>query len=139
TITIGALCDRAGNCTGTIVLPFIPAWAEAGDVIISEIMADPVPAVSLPAKEYIEICNRSDYNLELDGWRLSESDKSATLPYIEIAAGGIIILCSDENVSLFNSYGMTLGLTQFPVLSDGGKVLVLSDKTGAMIHGVEYS
>jgi hypothetical protein len=138
-LLIKSLCDRSGNCSGRIVIPFTAAWAETGDVIISEIMADPVPVVSLPGKEYIEILNRSDYDLELIGWTLTGNDQSVAIPYLELASGEIVILCSDENVSLFNGYGKTLGLEKSPELSDGGKMLVLSDNTGRMIHGVEYS
>ncbi|MDQ1297205.1 MAG: FlgD ig protein, partial [Bacteroidota bacterium] len=60
-LTVKQLCDRNGNCKSNIEIKFTPAWAEAGDVIISEIMADPFPAVALPGKEYLEILNRAQF------------------------------------------------------------------------------
>jgi len=61
-------------------LEFIPAWAETGDVIISEIMADPLPQVSLPAREYIEITNRTQYPFNLKDWKLSTESQSTLFP-----------------------------------------------------------
>ncbi len=48
-----------------IGIEFTPVWAETADIIISEIMADPLPSVSLPEKEYLEITNRTDFSFNL--------------------------------------------------------------------------
>ena len=118
---------------------FTPIWAETGDIVISEIMADPLPEVSLPGKEFIEITNRTGYPFNLMNWRLFGSDQYALFPGTLIAPGGIGILCSMSDTSLFKQYGSVTGLKQFPSLTDGGKLIYISDSTGTLIHGVEYS
>jgi hypothetical protein len=50
-----------------------------------------------------------------------------------------MILCQPQDTVLFKSYGRTTGLKSFPALTDGGKVLFISDNTSKLIHGIEYS
>jgi hypothetical protein len=138
-LLITGLCDKTGNCSSGLKIPFTPVWAEAGDVVISEILADPLPEVSLPAKEYIEINNRSQFKYNLKDWKLFSGDQSFTVNEITMIPGEIIILCQSEDTSLFIRYGRVSGLKQFPLLTDGGKLICLTDSTGALIHGVEYS
>ena len=42
-LIIRKLCDNSGNCTLNIHVPFSTLWAETGVVIISEVLADPIP------------------------------------------------------------------------------------------------
>lgn len=138
-LIINKICDKSGNCALNIQIPFTPIWAETGDIIISEIMADPIPEVSLPVKEYIELTNRTDYSFNLKNWNLKSDNKSYPFTETIIGPGEIIILCASAEISLFNKYGRVITLAQFPALTDGGKIIYLTDSTGIFIHGVEYS
>jgi hypothetical protein len=51
----------------------------------------------------------------------------------------IVILCASSDTALFKKYGRTVGMKQFPLLTDAGKALCLFDSTGTLINGVEYS
>lgn len=124
----------------TIMMPFLAsstAFSQAGtgDVIITEIMADPSPVNGLPDAEYIEICNRSSLPVNLDKWKF----ESAVFPAILISAGEYLILCRQSDTALFRNYGRVEGLKSFPAVTDGGKILGLYDNSGKLIHGVEYS
>jgi hypothetical protein len=44
-----------------------------------------------------------------------------------------------QDTLLFKKFGRVIGLKQFPTLTDGGRILYISDSTGTLIHGVEYS
>jgi hypothetical protein len=138
-LIIYAICDKSGNCARNIQLQFTPVWAETGDIIISEIMADPLPEVSLPGKEYLEITNRTEYSFNLKNWKLSSDSQNTLFPETTIQPSGIIIICSSQDTSFFSKYGRVSGLKQFPSLTDGGKIICLSDSSGNLIHGVEYS
>ena len=110
-----------------------------GDIIISEIMADPTPVVTLPAKEFIEIYNRADFAIDLKGWSLSDGKTSCTFPERIILPGAYMILCQLQDTGFFKNYGITTGLKSFPALTNEGKILFLSDNTSKLIHGIKYS
>ena len=138
-LSINNICDRDGNCKTNIQVPFTPVWAEKGDVIISEIMADPEPSVSLPGKEYLEITNRTQNSFNMKSWKLTSGDQEFLLPETIIRPLEIMIVCLAKDTSLFTGYGKVAGMKQFPALTDDGKILLLSDSYGKLIHGVEYS
>jgi len=138
-LIINRLCDRSANCKNGISVEFTLISADPGDVIISEIMADPVPAVSLPAKEYLEIMNRSQFGFNLKKWSLSTENQSTSFPDVTIGAGEYFILCPAADTSAFSCYGKVIGLKSFPSLTDAGRMLWISDSLGNLIHGVVYS
>lgn len=115
------------------------APVSAGDVIISEIMADPTPAVALPVKEYIELHNRSGDTVSLKGWRLSDGNSNSLFPEVSIVPGGWLIVCQAQDTALFARYGNTAGLKSFPALTNEGKTILIRDAYMNLIHGVKYS
>ena len=138
-LVISSICDNLSNCSRNVQLPFSPVWADPGDVIITEIMADPLPEVSLPGREFLEIINRTGYPFDLKNWKLKTADQSYPFDETIIKPGEIMIICLSADASLFENYGRVAGLKQFPSLTDGGKVIYLTDSSGVFIHGVEYS
>jgi hypothetical protein len=139
TLVINKLCDKSGNCSQNVMISFTPVWAETGDVVITEIMADPLPEVSLPGKEYLEITNRTGYSFNLKNWKLSTESQNTLFPETTISPSGIIIICMAEDTLLFQKFGNVIGMKQFPSLTDAGRIVYISDSTGSFIHGVEYS
>jgi hypothetical protein len=138
-LIINKLCDCSNNCNQNIKISFTPSWAERGDIVISEIMADPLPQVSLPDKEYIEITNRTEYPLNLKNWRLGTTSQFTVFPETIIPASGIFTLCATQDTAYFRKYGSVIGIKNFPSLTDAGRLLYISDSTGTLIHGIEYS
>lgn len=138
-LVINNICDMQGNCSYNVIIDFVPVWAEAGDVLFTEIMADPVPGVSLPEKEYLEITNRTQYVFNIENWVFRNGDKLSILPSGRIGPGEYVILCHVSDTSSFSIYGKTSGLKSFPALTDEGKLIALYDSTGGFIHGLEYS
>lgn len=138
-LRIKKICDASANCLIDTSLFFTPARVEKGDILISEIMADPLPEVNLPGKEYLEIVNRTQFPFNLKGWKLTSGDQEAVFPDIIINPLQYKILCSQTDTSNFSSFGKVIGLPQFFALTDGGRVLCLVDSSGNLIHGVEFS
>ncbi|MCU0472821.1 MAG: lamin tail domain-containing protein [Bacteroidales bacterium] len=133
------LCDNNGNCESNVEIKFIPVWAEPGDVIISEIMADPFPEVELPGKEYLEILNRTQFSFDLKKWILASENQSSVFPSLTINPGQFLIICPVADTSFFSGYGKVSGLKSFPALTDEGRMIYLTDSLGDLIHGLEYS
>jgi hypothetical protein len=138
-IIINSLCDRSSNCTQNAEVRFTPLWAGPGDVVISEIMADPFPSVSLPEKEYLELFNRTIYPFNLKNWKLTTDASITVFPETKVYPGERKIICQLQDTIIFSKYGRVTGVKSFPVLIDAGRLLVLSDSSGSLIHGVEYS
>ncbi len=138
-LSIIKICDVSANCLADTSLFFTPVLAERGDIIISEIMADPLPAVNLPGREYLEIFNRTEFPFSLKGWKLISGDQKANFPDRIINPGQYSILCPQSDTSSFTPFGKVIGLSQFISLTDGSRLLCLADSSGNMIHGVEYT
>lgn len=138
-LEIRNICDSNANCMSDTTVFFSVFWPEAGDVIISEIMADPEPEVSLPASEYVELTNRTDFPVNIKNWRLLSGTQVVSIPECNIAPGSFLLLCAEQDTAVFGRHGSVLGIKPFPVLTDAGKLLCLSDSNGTFIHGVEYS
>jgi hypothetical protein len=138
TITITGLCDKEGNCSSLTSADFTPAFAEMGDVVISEIMFDPTPPVELPEDEYVEIYNRSDYDFSLNEWMLIVGSDTSFLPDVKLIKGDFLILCSTSDTSEMGSYGKTAGIKSFPGLNDTGEIIALKDGAGTLIHALYF-
>lgn len=109
------------------------------DVLITELLPDPSPVVSLPNAEFIELKNVSLVAINLLGWKLSNGTTTATISAnFILPADSMVIVCSNANVALFLPFGRTLGVASFPALNNDGDVINLVSAEGKNIHAVEY-
>jgi hypothetical protein len=107
------------------------------DLVFSEIMADPAPSLGLPEHEYLEIHNRSEYPLNLDGMALFLSSTGHVLPDFVIGSGEYILLCDIDAVPLMSMIGDVIGLSSF-TLPNNGAALHLLDTAGQTICYLDY-
>jgi hypothetical protein len=110
------------------------------DVVIDEIMADPLPQIGLPNAEFIELKNVSGRDLNLSGWRLSTSSAtSGAFPNYILPADSFLIITSTSNSSSFASFGRVVGIPSFTSLANDGTVLSLTSKEGVTVHSISYT
>ncbi|MBP5473990.1 MAG: lamin tail domain-containing protein [Bacteroidales bacterium] len=102
-------------------------------------MADPTPVVGLPEEEYIEIFNRTDEDIYLDGWTIIIGNKKYSFPKETISSKEYAVICHISDTSLFSEYGKVLGVKSLPALSNTGTIIAIKDEKGSFIHGIEYS
>lgn len=140
TIRIRNVKDNAGNPMEDTIrfLFFNPVPVQFKDIIITEILPDPTPPVGLPESEFVEIYNRSENAINVDGWRLSDESTNATLGKHILLPGQYLLLTPSGNAQNFASYGNVLPLSPFPSLNNAGDRLMLSDASGRIIDSLAY-
>ena len=137
-LAVSGVKDLAGNVISTIQLPFVWHQVKAYEVLINEIMADPSPPVNLPDAEYVELCNRGIFDLDLKDWVMVIGSSEKLLPGFSIPAGGYVILCDDATKALLEPYGRVIEFSSFAVTNAGGTI-TLKDPNGNVIHSVSYT
>jgi hypothetical protein len=135
------------NCLGT-PLPtgantadlIIARSANLYDVIINEIMPDPDPPVGLPGVEYVELFNRTDYPISLNGWRFSDRSSGVTLPNTIIPGKAYAVLVRKDSSAFFKASGaLVVEVSSLPSLNNADDSISLRDGNGKLIHSLVYS
>jgi hypothetical protein len=109
------------------------------DIVITEIMADPLPPVMLPPCEYIELFNRSDYDIYLSGWDIISGNSQAALPGFTVKSKGYAVVTGYGNSLDIGNPSAIIYVEGFPVLNNAGQTITLSDKNNSVIHSITYS
>ncbi len=138
TIAVSGVSDLNANNIDTFQMEFeyiAFAVADVDDVIVNEIYADPSPNIGLGDSEFVEIYNRSDRTFDLSDWTISDGSSSATLPTYVLKPKSYAVLAPENSSEAFQN---TVFLKGFPSLNNADDVLLLKDKTGALIDSVNY-
>lgn len=144
TLTINNVSDANSNIISTNSTSTFtynaPVTAQPFDVVISEIMFEPDAGTQLPNAEYVEIYNRSNGAINLNGWLLSDGGSLApNFGNYSLPAGQYLILCSTTNAAAFAPFGNVLALSPFPSLNnDIGDDLKLFDNSSVLIDEVIF-
>ncbi|HMQ48569.1 MAG TPA: lamin tail domain-containing protein [Saprospiraceae bacterium] len=142
TLTVNNIEDTFGNNLSTQSLDFTFVKEETpafDDLIISEIMADPSEPVGLPNTEFVELHNRSEKALQLEGVVFTAGTTTKTLTAYLLLPGEYVVLCNDEFQADFAAYGNVLSLSSFPSLTNGGATLSLTNSEGIPVFAVTYA
>jgi hypothetical protein len=139
-LTLNNVEDVIGNVmispTIESFLYFIADVPVSGDVIITEIMADPSPVVGLPEVEFIEIYNRSTKYFDLSNWMIGDASSSSTLASYVLSPGEYVVICGTGNESLFSISNITT--TSLPSYNNDGDAVVLKDNLGYVIDSLYF-
>ncbi|MDD4216425.1 MAG: lamin tail domain-containing protein, partial [Bacteroidales bacterium] len=131
--------DLHSNVIEAGSIPFSYIIFEPGMVIINEIMAKPNPVVGLPDVEYVELYNNCEYTIELENWAYQHGTSLSPLPAYAFGPGEYLLLCKEDSVYLLETYGNTLGVPSFPLITNGGQTIILFDTAGVVIDEVSYT
>src|SRR5690606_25273171 len=136
------LADLAGNVMLADSLPF--TWtridtAAPGDMLITEIMADPTPAIGLPEVEYLELHHAGEGILRLSEYLLQISSGARSLPDSILRPGEFVIVCASDKAALLNPYGRVIPVINMPALPNAGARIALTYKRDKVLLGLTYS
>lgn len=139
-LTMNNVEDVIGNAmispTVESFLYFIPDVPVAGDVIITEIMADPSPPLGLPDAEFIEIYNRSTKYFDLSNWTIGDASSNAAIGSYILTPGSYVIICGLGNEILFSTSNKTVAA--LPAYNNDADAVVLKDNLGNVIDSLYF-
>ncbi|MDX2071319.1 MAG: Ig-like domain-containing protein [Haliscomenobacter sp.] len=142
TCTVTGIRDAVGNVAGVQSAKFTYleiGKAAEGDILISEIMADPTPALGrLPAVEYLELWNKSNKVIALDELQVSNGGTPVRIGTGLFLPNTFLILCAPENVTGFQPFGPVQGVSGFPALTNAGDDVSVRTTTGLVANLVNY-
>ena len=135
-----SVADSLGNTLSDTLrfFYFDPPELAFGAVRINEILADPSPAVSMPASEMIELYNASEHLLLLKNWLFTDGSTFARLDSVYLPAKGFLLLSPADEAWQWSSYGQVMGLSKWPTLNNSGDLLRLLAPDSLLIDAVTY-
>ncbi|WP_338763273.1 lamin tail domain-containing protein [Bernardetia sp. ABR2-2B] len=138
-LLINGITDCSGNEVSNLRLPFGQGTTpQFGQLLITEIMADPAPVVGLPESEYLELTNTTDQILSINGVTLTDATGTSTLPVFQLLPNERVILCPTSSVTAFSRFGKTIGMSSFRTLDNGGERLILRNNQGELLFEITY-
>lgn len=138
TMQVTGVTDLAGNEIQPTELEFFYYRVKPYELVFNEIMADESPVVGLPPFEYIELFNRSSFDIDLNGWSYRTGNTLRVFPPAIVPADSFIVITSVNGAAAFEGINV-IGLSSFPALANTGQTLTLLDPTGEIISTVTYS
>ena len=113
---------------------------DEGDVVITEIMAKPNPAVELPEMEWVEIYNNRDEAIDLGMCKIATPSKVGTLSEYVLEAHDYALLCSQKAAIEMSAITKKICVVEsMPALNNAGNILTIKNRQNHTISFVEYS
>jgi hypothetical protein len=138
-LNITNLPDCEGNILASGSIDFaVGSAASFGDIIISELLPDPIPEVGLPREEFIELYNRSNKNIILSGWTLQRGTTLRTLDLYDLKPGEYVILCKEDAATSYRRFGNVLPVVGWQDLPNATDVVRILDVKNNLIDIVNY-
>ncbi len=140
-LTVYNIEDLSQNLLTSQTSSFMYYVPNTYDVVFNELMVDPSPVVGLPDYEYIELYNRTNAAINLQGWKLKYATTEKILPAAIILPDSFLVITSPSGLSYFSSFGNVISVSGLSTtaLVNTGTTLVLSDINAKVIHAVSYT
>ena len=135
TLTQSELSDCEGNISNFSIEIYQGKTPEFGDLVFTEILADPDPVVQGIPSEFIEVYNKSSHTIELNGLSINScvfEGSKLLLPNEYLVLGDVT-----ESLS-FLSVTNKLLIPSFPTLTNSGMLLSLTIN-GMHLDSIRYS
>ncbi len=140
-IDIDNIQDLSGNTMVNFKGTFANFVVQMHGVVFNELMVRPSPVVGLPAHEYIELYNTTEFPVNLAGWTLQHGTTRRTIPVGIIEPFGYFLLSTVGAAPALQQFGNGMGVTGLSAtaLTDGGTSLLLFSQAERLISFVNYT
>lgn len=137
TVKLDNIYDFSDNKLGELSKTLLFYIPKENDVIINEIMYDPVPRVNLPDAEYIELYNNTQGIVEMKEWKLTIGVKEYIIENTTLFKGEYLLITKKDEGSLFDVKKVLK--INFSSLNNTRASLKIETSEKKLINQVEYS
>ncbi len=138
TLTVSGVKDMWGNVMEPTTMAFSIYEANANDVVINEVMADPNPVVGLPEWEYVELYNTTEFAIDLKDWQVQIGSNDNIIGNYVLAPHGYVILCHNDAVQELRQYGDCIGFSSFSV-GNASSAMFLYSEEGLLVSRINFN
>lgn len=131
-----ALTDAMGDLAEPFIVNFDCFKPERGDVVFTEFMPDPEPAVDMPENEYIELHNRTLFDAKLLGWNLQYNGRNYPLPDTILPALGFITLMHADDAPEWPC--SVAKMKNFPSITKASGEIILLSNDRVVMDALRY-
>jgi hypothetical protein len=136
-LNISNLSDLAGNIIDPFTTTFSFYRIYPFDIVFNEIFPDPNPVVGLPPFEFLELFNRTNHDISLNGWKLMIGNAEKVFTSAVLKANGYLIVGKETAADAYSSFGPFYGFGSFN-LPNTGKDLKLMNNNQVIMDEVIY-
>lgn len=126
TLSIANLADPCGNVMNDTSLSFLYHKTTLYELVITEIMATPEPSAGLPEYEWVEIYNRSSFDIFLNGFSLGVGNKKYKVESGFVKAGGYALLAKSTVADSLSAFGNVAKVSKMPALSQSAVLTIFN-------------
>jgi len=137
-LNVTGIKDLSGNSMTPASFQFVFYRPKPHDIVINEIMADPLPSSGLPEYEYLELFNQTGFDIDMSGWKIITGSHTKTIDTLSLKAKSYLIVSGTKGASFFEPFGPVLAYSSFS-LNNKGEIVSLSDVDGQIISQMTYS
>ena len=130
-VELNGIGDCSGNRADLHSNFLLPELPEKGDIVINELLFNPIDG----GRDYLEIYNASDKNIDLKGWKLARlkdevlEEEKVVIPNFILKPNGYLVFSEDINFILENypkSAGGNFIIQDLPSMNNDSGTVVLS-------------
>ncbi len=138
-LSIRNISDKCGNINNEINKTFTYYIAKTGDIVINEIMPDPVPQVNLPEAEFIELYNTTNFEMNLSNWSIIVDGSEKTFGNAIVPPNDYLVLCHEDHNEAFSEVQNIYAFSGFPTLLNSGTSIIIKDDKQTIVDSIFYS
>jgi len=128
--------ENLNNNSAELNLPIIKINEFRNDIVINEIMY--APDSGMP--EWIELFNRSEKNVNLNGYKLADNTDTSKIIFSNnvLKPNEYFVVSGDSSITKYFDVKSKISISDFPTLNNSGDKIILLDSLNRVIDSLQY-